>query len=107
MKENFKDSIKVESKDIMMDLKMEKLVVTRMDMIRDTTTAKKISKTKYKKLMKTAIKLVIRKDFKKDMTIVKKNLMAQLLCFTIPPFTFLVPTRTQALKRRNPPFSRL
>ena len=52
MKENFKDLIKVESRDIMMDLKMEKLVVTRMDMIRDTTNAKKISKTKYKKLMK-------------------------------------------------------
>ena len=105
MKENFKDSIKVKSRDIMMDLMMGNLVVTRMDMIRDTINAKKISKTKYKKLMKMAIKPVTRKDFKKDMTIVKKNSMAQLLCFTIPPFKFLVPT--QALKRRNPPFSRL
>jgi hypothetical protein len=91
----------------MIDLMMENLVVTRMDMIRDTTNAKKISMTKYKKLMKLAItgKLVTRKDFKKDMAIVKKNSMAQLLCFTIPPFKFLVPS--QALKRRNPPFSRL
>ena len=66
---------------------------------------KKKSMTKSKKLMKMAIKLVTRKDFKKDMTIVKKNSMAQLLCFTIPPFKFLVPT--QALKRQIPPFSRL
>jgi hypothetical protein len=88
-----------------MDLMMEKLVVTRIDMTRDTTSANKISMTKYKKLMEMAIKLVTKKDFKKDMTIVKKNLMAQILCFTIPQLKFLVPT--QALKRRNPPFSRL
>jgi hypothetical protein len=41
MKENFKDLIKVESEEIMMALMMEKLVVTRMNMIRDTTNAKK------------------------------------------------------------------
>ena len=104
MKENFKDLIMVESRDTIMDLMMVIIVVTIMNMTQDTTNAKKISKTKYKKL-KMAIKLVTRKDFKKDMTIVKKNSMAQLLCFTIPPFKFLVPT--QALKRRNPPFSRL
>ncbi len=49
-----------------------------MDMTQDTTNAKKISKTKYNKLMKMAIKPVISKDIKKDMTIVKKNTMAQL-----------------------------
>ncbi len=57
------------------------------------------------KFMKMAIKLVTIKNFKKDITIVKKILMAQLLCFTISQFKFFVPT--QALKRRNPPFSRL
>ena len=56
-----------------MDLKMEKLVVTTMVMMKDTTNAKKISMTKCNKLMKMAIKMVTRKDFKKDMTIVKKK----------------------------------
>ncbi len=46
-------------------------------MTQDTTNANKISKFKYK-LMKMAIKPVIRKDIKKDMTIVKKNTMARL-----------------------------
>jgi hypothetical protein len=50
-------------------------------MIRDTTNAKKNSMTKYKMLMKTAIKLATREDFKKDITIVKKNSMAQLFMF--------------------------
>ena len=87
-----------------MDLKMEKLVVTTMVMMKDTTNAKKISMTKCNKLMKMAIKMVTRKDFKKDMTIVKKKSMAQLL-FVIPPYKFLVPT--QALKRRTLSASRL
>jgi hypothetical protein len=47
-------------------------------MTQDTTNANKISKIRYNKLMKMAIKPVIRKDIKKDMTTVKKNTMAQL-----------------------------
>ena len=78
MKENFKDLIMVESRDTIMDLMMVIIVVTIMDMTQDTTNANKISKIKYNKLMKMAIKPVIRKDIKKDMTIVKKNTMAQL-----------------------------
>ncbi len=49
-----------------------------MDMTQDTTNANKISKIKHNKLMRMAIKPVIRNDIKKDMTIVKKNTMAQL-----------------------------
>ncbi len=50
----------------------------KTDMTQDTTNANKISKIRYNKLMKMAIKPVIRKDIKKDMTTVKKNTMAQL-----------------------------
>ena len=78
MKENFKDLIMVESRDTIMDLMMVKIVVNIMDMKQDTTNANKISKITYNKLMKMAIKPVTRKDIKKDMTIVKKNTMAQL-----------------------------
>jgi hypothetical protein len=40
----------VVSKDMMMDSMMEKLVVTRTDMIRDATIAQKLSMINYKSL---------------------------------------------------------
>jgi hypothetical protein len=66
---------------------------------------KEITMNKYNKLIKMAIKPFIRKDFKKDMTIVKKNTMAPLYCFTLPPLKFLM--LTHALKQRTLPISSL
>ena len=79
IKEIFKVLIVVESKDIMMDLMMEKIVVTRMDMQKDMTIAKKFSIAKCNKLLRMAIKTVMKKDFKQDMTNVKKNSMAHII----------------------------
>ena len=79
IKEIFKDLIVVESKDIMKDLMMEKIVVTRMDMPKDMTNAKKFSMLKCNKLLTMAIKTAMKKDFKQDMTNVKKNLMAHII----------------------------
>ncbi len=57
---------------------MVKIVIPGMVRTTDRTLAKETTMTKYHKLMKMAIKTVMRKDSKKDTTIVKKYTMVQL-----------------------------